>query len=307
MGYSIRIAADMLVRKNVQLGLSRHLNRKLAKSKVASVMTAVAHKSALVQYGKWLLKNCDGKHLKNSKVGDARRYLLHRAETKKQSTLDLCRQAINLHLHSDEPLEHVASMVPTVQMDRGYSESQIALLVKRAEPELALSILLAAEAGLRDMELISLAPEHVLRPSNRDWNPDLFCGRTSDQTFSVWGKGGLCRSIKLSSQLAIQIADKAYPEPLIRKNRQANLTSYFDLIGGQTFSILFGRLSKRVLGFSHGSHGLRHSFAQRRRTELLCLGFSPEEAIDVVSQELGHFSQKNTKAYLRDIPLTSKQ
>lgn len=299
--YSIKIAADMLVRRQVQLGLSRHQNPALAREKITSVMTAEAHKSALRQYAKWLLTSRQGKHLKNSNVLDAQAYLQQRAKTKRQSTVDLDRQAINFHLHSDQPLNYLLANVPTVAQNRAYTPRQLSLLVRYASPTLALSIRLAVEAGLRDMEIISIAPFGALKPSVRDWHPHLFFGRQSDTTYSVWGKGGLCRTVKVSVTTAAEIDKKFRSMPILKKNRKANLTSHFDLLGGQEFSKQFGTLSQKVLGFSYGSHGLRHSFAQLRRNALLCLGLTPVEAFTVVSQELGHFSIKNTLAYMRDV------
>lgn len=84
------------------------------------------------------------------------------------------------------------------------------------------------------------------------------------------------------------------------RDRSADLDSFYDLLNGQAFSDAFSSLSSGVLGFSYGAHGLRHGFAQRRRDELLCMGLSFDEALEVLSQELGHFDTKNTLSYLRD-------
>ncbi len=297
--YQHKIAAELAVRANTQHGLSRHRNPVETKGKVSSVLTEVAHVSALAVYAKWLLK-LNGRHLKNSKLQDAKAYLSEIASTKKQSTVSLARQAINMHIHPTTPLVFVTSQVPTIPKNRAYSRKQIDLLCACADPLLRFSILLAADAGLREMELMSIAPKCALSSSARNWSNDRFRGRHGDQGYVVHGKGGLLREVYVSHGLAIELDSHLRPEMLRVRHRGAHLNSYFDLMGGHEFAIKFGRLSKKILGFSNGAHGLRHSFAQNRRDQLICCGFSIEEAIQILSQELGHFSTKNTLAYLRD-------
>ena len=297
--YAPKIAAERAVKSNLALGLSRHKYPELVKTKVTSVMTADAHTSALTQFAKHLMSG-SGKHLKSASSSDAEEYLRNIALSKKQSTVSLCRQAINLHLLPYQPVKHVVSAVPTIPVNRAYSSLQIKLLCAAAPPRLALSIGLAYSAGLRAMELVSLGPRGERFTSNRDWNSQRFGGRGHYITFVVHGKGGLCREVRIAPELAEKLLALRRPLPISVSNRHARLTSYFDLIGGHDFSIQFTQLSKRVLGASHGAHGLRHSYAQQRLHELLCLGLIIDEAIKVVSQEMGHFAIKNTMAYLRD-------
>lgn len=297
--YSHKIAAQKIVWPNTELGLSRHKNRQLAKRKVTSVVTEKAHVSALTGYSKWMGTN-GGKHLKRSSPADAMQFLKARAMICKQSTIDLDRQAINLHLHSDHPLGFVASQVPTVPLNRAYTPKQIDLLVESAEEDLGFSISLANDGGFRGMELITVADPADLKPSKRDWSAHLFCGREDAMPFVVHGKGGLEREVRVSKKWAGKLAPLARHEPWTVLHRGAHLISRFNLMGGHEFSIKFGKLSMKVLGFSFGAHGLRHSYAQRRRDEIMCCGFSFDQALVILSQELGHFHIKNTLAYLRD-------
>lgn len=298
--YDPTIAAQRIVSPNVHLGLSRHNFPDLAKERITSVLTARAHTSALSGYARWLHKNVNGKHLKNSSAEDASKFLRDRALTCRQSTINLDRQAINFHLHYATPVAFVAAEVETILTNRAYNNKQIDLLVDAAEPDLASAILIATDGGLRDMELITISEPNVLSPSQRNWNPNRFAGWENDVQFVVHGKGGLRREVRLSKDSAVRMQPFALEQPQVVKHRGADLTSYFSLMSGQRFSIEFGKLSKSVLGFSNGSHGLRHSFAQRRRNELMCCGFSYDQAILILSQELGHFASKNTFAYLRD-------
>lgn len=48
-----------------------------------------------------------------------------------------------------------------------------------------------------------------------------------------------------------------------------------------------------------GTHGLRHSYAQERITELQEAGKVYNEAREIVSQELGHFRADVVETYLR--------
>ncbi|MCG9540209.1 hypothetical protein L1D25_13455 [Vibrio parahaemolyticus] len=52
----------------------------------------------------------------------------------------------------------------------------------------------------------------------------------------------------------------------------------FKVLGGERFSSAFSKASKEALGWSHGAHGLRFSYAQRRMDEeLLELPYSGGE------------------------------
>ena len=297
--YSPKIAAQKLVQANVEHGLSRHCAPQIALTKVTSVSSEKAHVSALTLYAKWLLVTT-GRHLRNSSRFFATQYLQHIAQSKKQASISLARQAINLHLHIDRPISHVVSAVPTVPMNRAYSHDEVVYLCHEASPRLSLSIAIAAAAGLRGMELVSIAPMPARVISPRDWHAGLFSGREKEVRYSVHGKGGLVREVRLPTYLSAKLEMFRRAQPLRVSHRGAHLTSYFDLIGGHAFSSQFGRLSKRLFHWSLGGHGLRHFFAQRRRDQLLWHAFSFEDSLSILSQELGHFSSKNTFAYLRD-------
>lgn len=303
--YSTEIAAKMIVVGNTRYGISkRQRNQFGGQTIISSVLTEKAHRFALKRYADWLLERYR-KHLKNSSPVDAQIYLEEISETRKQSTLDLAFQSIRYHLHPagsgpSSDIFRVQSKIQNEQINRAYSPREIELLVELADPRLALSIEVAVNAGLRSMGLITLGLESQLHESVRNWHPQRFSGRELDSKFVVREKGGLNRQVRLATEVACRVFATARQSPLVKSHRGAHLQSNFDLVGGHDFSIAFGRLSLKVLGFSLGCHGLRHSFAQQRRNELLCAGFSMNEAINILSQELGHFSQKNTMAYLRD-------
>ena len=296
--YSTKIAAQLMVRPQVAHGLSRHQCPELARTKVVSVSTERAHISALKVFADRLLDSY-GKHLKHANRDDACLYLHERASEVRQKTLDLDRQSINMHLGFDKKLGYHLSTCTTIAHDRAYSKSQLDFLISRAKPDLTLSIGLAQNAGLRSMELMTIAPADELPTSVRDWHPGRFDGRLNDSSYVVHGKGGLRREIRLSSGLAERMNVRRRLAPVQLSHRGAHLTSFFDVVGGHSFSDRFSDLSLKELGFSHGAHGLRHTFAQNRLLELMCLGHDAEEALQILAQEMGHFSVTNTLIYLQ--------
>ena len=302
--YCPKIAARRQVMPQVAHGQSTYLRPELAGHKITSVLTERAHTSALTVFATWLLAR-SGKHLKNASHADAQIYLNWRANQVRQSTLSLDRQSINMHLRFIKPLPFAVSNIPTVVEDRAYSTSELAYLRSKTSPSMAFSIALAANAGLRSMELITLAPLDRLRPSDRAWHPLRFQGREHDSPFAVHGKGGLAREIRLVPDLASQLVELKRPAKTIISHLTAHLPSHYDLTGGNAFCSTFGRLSKRELGFSHGAHGLRHTFAQGRFLDLIYSGNDASDALDILSQEMGHFAVTNTLIYLRNRFLTA--
>lgn len=297
--YCPRIAAKLCVEKHAEHGLSRHADPDRARTRITSVMSEKAHKSALTVYSVWLWE-IKQVMLHKSTVPLALEFLDMRASIVRQSTVSLGRQAINMCLHAETPIQFVRSSVPTTLRNRAYTEAEIRILVHKAPSDLALSINVCADGGLRAMELLTIADVDDLPPSPRNWLSTRFSGRIGDIAFAVRGKGGLVREIRMNPDLADRLDSLKRASPARVSNRGAHLTAFYTLIGGHQFSLQFGRLSDRVLGFSLGAHGLRHSFSQRRLTELLCLGFEHESAVEILSQELGHFSTSNTWSYLRN-------
>lgn len=297
--YSAKIAARKLVSQRVELGASRHARDKSYMEVLTSVGTARNHGVALTGVASWL-HHKNGKNLKNLNHDDAAEYLTLRSMTAGQSAVDLDRQAINFHLLRDQPIPYFPSVIPRKEVDRAYTKGEIDFLLQNCSDKLNLSIRLAANAGLRAIELITIAPVVCLAESNRDWHKERFTGREDDIVFVVHGKGGLRRQVRLAPDLAGELMQHLRPAPIKVRDREVIHTSHFDLVSGANFSMQFFILSNKVLGESHGAHGLRHTFAQTRLRDLLCYGLDCDLALKVLSNELGHFAIKNTLAYLRN-------
>jgi integrase len=297
--YQVSIEVDKLVHPNTWHGLSRHLYRAEASSAVASIGSERAHKSALRVFARWL-QDAKGKRLRRASKGDAAEFLQWRAGTVGQSAVSLGRQAINLHLFPSDPLRFVVSERPDTAVDRAYTQASLLMLKSAADHDFSLSMEIALDAGLRAIELVTIGRPSDQAASQRDWDQRRFLGRADFEIFVVRGKGKLFREVAIDRHLAQRLEKRRRLGSALVQDRTADLDSFYDLLGGQTFSDAFSSLSSRVLGFSHGAHGLRHSFAQRRRDQLLCIGLPFAEALAVLSQELGHFDTKNTLSYLRD-------
>lgn len=298
--WNTKKAAEKLVSKSISLGTSRHRCRHQSIDVITSVGTARNHRCALKVFGDWLLEH-NGKHIGNSTEMEAAEFLTYRALTVGQAALNLSRQALNFHLFYQKPIPFVTSIVEHKLTNRAYNPKQIDMLVAAASLKMGLSIRIAQHAGLRAVELITITPTKQLQESPRDgWKSERFLGREHETSFTVHGKGGLCREVRLPPSLAIQLLASARLKSVVVKDREVNHSSYFDLVGGANFSAQFSSLSSEVLGKSTGAHGLRHTFAKKRLHDLMCAGLAFSDALQVLANELGHFSTANTFTYLRD-------
>ena len=257
--------------------------------------------------------------IKDHHLGDLRqtsketavRFLEAKASSYSQKTLDMHRQAFQAFfiargdLHKDEKLPIVKSLVETVLKHRAYTEQQVQLIVQSMQERNAFSTILAYRCGLRAHELFTIRkieeqPPHQryddkgkLKNVDTKWQ-----GRDSGIPYSVVGKGGLIREIRVPEQLAIQLEEKRLTTPTKVTDRGIFYQSHYDLAGGHAWSSAFSAASKRILGWSTGAHGLRHSYAQERMEELKQSLFYDQQ-LETVSQEMGHFRKDITLVYLR--------
>ncbi|TKB07779.1 site-specific integrase [Desulforhopalus sp. IMCC35007] len=291
---STRAQAEYAISQKINLGSGRHDHQN--DGYIHSVGTARGYEQALKGFAEYLQANRQG-DLQSATEKEAQEYLASRAETVAQKTLDLDRQAIQLHLGI--PLEVVKSEKETILSTRSYTPVQVDRIASAQTERNSLATEIASYAGLRAHELLTLRPAGERQASNhRQWSTDRFSGRTG-VLYTVEGKGGLIREIILTKQLASRLEEKRLVEPRQVTDRGVNYTQRYDVGGGQTWSQSFSAASKRELGFSNGAHGLRHSYAQNRMKELQRSGMQYDQARKTVAQEVGHFDKKTTEAYLR--------
>ena len=291
---SAKAQADHAVSQKVALCKGRHDNRD--DGKIHSVGTARGYGQALKGAAEYLQHHRLG-DLRTMTAVSAQQYLADRAVAVSQKTLDLDRQALQMHLGIR--LDVTKSEKETHLSTRSYTPAQVGRIASAQSERNSLATQIAHCAGLRAHELLTIRPENE-RPAatHREWSTERFAGREGER-YTVAGKGGLVREVLLSTELAARLEATRLVEPRPVTDRGVNYQQQYDLAGGRAWSQSFSAASQRELGFSNGAHGLRHSYAQERMEELQGRGMSYEQAKGTVAQEVGHFSAETTEAYLR--------
>jgi len=249
-----------------------------------------------------------GQHLRDLDHDRAISYLEQRAEEVGQKSLDIERQAIQSmfrhvtgKLSEGETLRVIRSEHEQVLHSRAYTQEQTHAIADNQREQNALSTEIAYAAGLRAKELITLLPIEE-RPAdvrnNKEPLDEKFMGREG-QRYSVIGKGGLVREVMIPDNLVQRLEERRLEQSREIIDRNIHYQQHYDIQAGRNWSQSFSRSSQHVLGWSNGAHGLRHSYAQERMDELRSQGLTREYALEVVSQELGHFRPDITEIYLR--------
>lgn len=228
----------------------------------------------------------------------AEMYLEMRSQEVGQKTLDLDRQAMQAVL--GEKLEVVKSELQTTLESRAYTHEQTAMVAGAQSDKHSLATQIAENAGLRAHELLTLRPvEERPADTHREYRDDRFTGRENVAIYTVEGKGGLCREVAIDKELAARLEERRLDNPQTVYDRGIGYQSQYDIGGGKQWSDSFSKASERELGWSNGAHGLRHEFAQERMNSLQENGYEYREALEIVSQEMGHFRPDITEVYLR--------
>jgi integrase len=286
--------AKHAVKQKLNIKSARHTQRH--DQKIHSLGTARNYEQALTRLTNWLQENRLG-DLKSLDAKKANNYLELRSQCVGQKTLDQERQAIQLHLGIK--LQVIKSELLQAIQSRAYTIEQISVISQSQTAKIRLATEIAHAAGLRAHELFTLQPQQKrFASTHRQWSKQRFIGRTGE-IYTVIGKGGLTREVIIPYALSQQLELHRLEIPKIVKDRKINYECYYNIGGGKDWSNSFSAASKRVLGWSHGAHGLRHTYAQSRMDELQERGFIYSEALGIVSQELGHFRPDITEVYLR--------
>jgi len=231
-------------------------------------------------------------------------YLEARGQEVGQKTLDMERQALQMMMQSvthkletSEKLPFAVSELKQALHSRAYSPEQVDLIVQSQTKVNSFSTELAHHAGLRAHELITIQKSEHQPADPRPANDTKFLGRDGIH-YTVTGKGGLTREVRLSPELSERLEARII-EPQKVVDRGINYIQHYAINGGQKWSNSFSAASNRVLGWSRGAHGMRHSYAQERMDYLQKSGLTRVNALETVSQELGHFRPDITEVYLR--------
>ena len=295
--------AAFFVRKGLALGKPRHQARD--HGLIHSIGTALSYQQALKLFCRWIQSRRLG-DLRSADVTLVQGYLNERQSQVGQKTLDRDRQAAQFLLRQTGINVKLKRNFSTfddgrklAKQSRGYTPEQVDAIVARQSARTGLATRIAYAAGLRAHELLTIRPKSKQPAStHRKWSNKRFSGRNGE-AYTVVGKGGLIREIRLPSHLARALENVRLTEPRTIVDRNIKYRQHYHLTGGVYFSFIFGKTSKAVLGWSTGAHGLRHGYAQDRMDELLELGFTRTERMGVISQELGHFRPDIVIEYLR--------
>lgn len=228
----------------------------------------------------------------------AEMYLEMRSQEVGQKTLDMDRQALQAVL--GEKLDVVKSEKEQALESRAYTSEQVKMVSEAQSDKHSLATQIAENAGLRAHELLTLRPvEERAADTHREYRDDRFTGRDNVAIYTVEGKGGLCREVAIDKDLAAKLEDRRLETPRQVYDRDIGYKQHYDIGGGKQWTDSFSKASSRELGWSNGAHGVRHEYAQERMNTLQGNGYEYKEALEVVSQEMGHFRPDITKVYLR--------
>ena len=292
--------ADRVIRRSLALKTPRHDNRD--DGKIHSRGTARAYQQALTGAAQWLKKKANNQSLERMTPEQANQYLQERAETVRQKTLDLDRQALQI-LPRIGKLDRIKSRLDRSPLETGgraYTPVQVQMISAAQSERHALATGIAYAAGLRGHELLTLQRAGEQGAStHRDWSAERFEGRPDTVRYTVIGKGGLIREVALPGHLAERLEERRREKPRQVMDRGIRYTQHYDLGGGLPWSRSFSAASRRALGWSTGAHGLRHRYAQERLDELQAAGHAYPDGLEIVSQEMGHFRPNITEVYLR--------
>lgn len=278
-----------------------------------SVRTFDNYRQCLTVEARWLAEH-RGTNLKNASLADHQAFLRARCHEVGQKTVEMYRlaaQAVCQHrdlISRDDHLPKFQSDKPQELHSRAFTQNQLLAIFDKLSAENRLSAEIALNAGLRAHELFTIdrvssqpASERPLKTSVQLYANEKFSGRENTIAYTVSGKGGLVREIRLDRNLAEQLEKHRLDNPRDVVDRTVRYKSHYDLPGGQSWSRSMSRAINSIFGKNSGlgAHGLRHTFAQERMSALKSTGHSYNESLAIVSMELGHFRPEITLAYLR--------
>ncbi len=247
-----------------------------------------------------------GKHLSDLSPERALSYLEQRAEEVGQKSLDMERQAIQhmfWHVSSQLPVGDTLKVIKSehaqILFSRAYTYEQIQAISANQKIQNSLATHLAYNGGLRATEILTLLPVNERSADRRAATLEEKFIYREGLLYTVIGKGGLTREVLISYDLAQQLEERRLERPIVVTDRKIYYRQHYNLQGGRNWSQSFSRASKNILSWSHGAHGVRHSYVQERMDELRKNGLPREKALEIVSQELGHFRSNIVETYLR--------
>ena len=178
----------------------------------ASVRTVANYRDCLLQIARRIA--AEGRELRDLTPETAIDYLRTRTADLGQKALDMHRQAlqamlvhVSRRLPEGERLTVLRSRKPRRTGGRAYGPEQIRMVAAAQNARNGLSTLIAHAAGLRAHELLTLARPGEQPPDRRPARSEKFAGRPG-RNYTVIGKGGLVRLVRLPDHLADRLEER---------------------------------------------------------------------------------------------------
>ena len=294
-------------------GESKPPNRADRVGKIYSNATWEKYVSALTAAAEYARKECDGRRLKQLTPEQAQAYLDRRAGEVTDKELNQVKLALEMLPEIDRGSLVKARALPPGEKatePRAYTPLQQELVRDELPDRFQYSAYLCDTYGFRVREILTLRrfdeldrkqydDGRILEKLERhDWDPDRFHGREGVE-YVVVGKGGGPRTALISERDDKHLDDLKHDQPQIVKDRHDTIRQYYDLPGGLALSRAYSRASTRALGWSLGSHAARHAYVMDRMEYHLERGLTYDQAEELVAEEVGHFNERSTRAYLR--------
>lgn len=282
-------------------GLGRSRAHTKENGQVSSVRTLEHYKAVFTVCAEWMQQRGYRDGLHRLTPAQATEFLKERAAKLTQKSLDGEAAALRKLTRVHFPRVH-STHVPTRLLateSRAYTREELDQIAAHQSNHNSIATQVAREAGLRSAELFTLQRWDERPPSVPDkWDECRWVGKENWVRYTVRGKGGLIREVRLTPATARQFeARRCAPHVVI--DRRIRHTVVYDLGGGNAWARSFRDASQRVLGYSRGAHGVRHSFAQAEVARFLAAGRDIRDAKRLTSQLMGHWREDIVRVYLR--------
>lgn len=260
--------------------------------KVYSAGTVRTYRQSITRALEWDRDN-GGDGLATISSDRAIAYLRMRAEKVAQKTLDMDREAL-LILPGLSDLPRIQSSVRAAKhssRSRSYTDAQIAMVAAAQGAANSLATMIAAAAGLRAHELLTLRRlDERPESTHITWLPERFCGLCNVVRYTVIGSGGIIRTVAVPLALAERLEAIRLPDSRQVTDRSVHYETQYDLRGGQPWSNSFSKASQRTLGWSTGAQGLRDTYAETRMEQIFSRGYEYDYVLAIIRQEMGNWS-----------------
>ena len=163
---------------------------------------------------------------------------------------------------------------------RGFKDpKEVVNNIRNDRPDLVLTAKIQCETGARISEITHIKPDQL-----RGVGKDPFGGREVG-VLNIQGKGGKWRELYLNKETYAELK-KVTEDGLFKvaKTTYTNAVRDAALVAGQRYT---------------GTHDFRHSWVQARYNSILEMGYGTHQALSATSSDIGHVRPDITEVYLK--------